>query len=175
MEAARLATAADLEQIAELVGRAVEELRPQRGGSLWSRREARAEPLDVLPAGESAPIVLAGTIDDAIVGYAVARIERLRDGSLLALVDDIYVEPDARGVGVGEALMDWLVAWATEAGCVGIDAMVLPGNRAAKNFFERFGLKARSIVVHRSLGGADGDGPRATSTRSTTGDTQEAH
>jgi GNAT superfamily N-acetyltransferase len=160
MEAARLATAADLARIAELSGGAIDELRPQRGGSIWSRREARDGPLDVLPVGDSAPIVLAGTIDDVVVGYAVARIEQLRDGGLLALVDDLYVEPDARGVGVGEVLMDWLVAWATEAGCVGIDAMVLPGNRAAKNFFERFGLTARAIVVHRSLGpAAEAGGP----------------
>ena len=45
--------------------------------------------------------------------------------------------------------MDLLVAWAHERGCVGIDALRLPGNRDTKNFFERFGLTARAIVVHR--------------------------
>jgi hypothetical protein len=32
-----------------------------------------------------------------------------------------------------------------------VDALVLPGHREGKNFFERFGLTARAIVVHREL------------------------
>jgi hypothetical protein len=32
-----------------------------------------------------------------------------------------------------------------------MDSLALPGDRATKNFFESFGLKARAIVVHRSL------------------------
>ena len=43
------------------------------------------------------------------------------------------------------------IAWATERGCFGIESMALPGNRETKNFFERFGLVARAIVVHRAL------------------------
>jgi GNAT superfamily N-acetyltransferase len=71
----------------------------------------------------------------------------------LAAVSDLFVDPEARGVGVGEALMDDLVAWARARGCIGVDAMVLPGNRETKNFFETFGLTARAIVVHRALDG----------------------
>jgi hypothetical protein len=44
-----------------------------------------------------------------------------------------------------------IVAWGTERGAVGIDAVVLPGARETKNFFESFGLKARALVVHRDL------------------------
>ena len=33
----------------------------------------------------------------------------------------------------------------------GIDGFALPGDRETKNFFERFGLTARAILVHRSL------------------------
>ncbi len=86
------------------------------------------------------------------VGYAVGRVEVLRDGGRLAVVDELYVEPDAREVAVGEALMDDLLEWATAQGCFGIDALALPGNRATKNFFERYGLTARAIVVHKRLG-----------------------
>jgi len=92
-----------------------------------------------------------GTLDDVVVGYGVLRVERLADGDRLAVVDDLYVEPGARGVGVGEALMQTLIERATEASCIGIDALALPGNRATKNFFEASGLTARAIVVHRSL------------------------
>lgn len=154
MEAARAATVSDLPTLAGLARSAVAELRPTRGGELWARREARAEPLDDgLAAALDDPTraVLVGTIDDVVVGYAIVRREVLRDGGVLGAVDDLYVEPDARGVGVGEALMDEVLAWCRRNRCEGVDAVALPGNRATKNFFERFGLVARAIVVHRDL------------------------
>jgi hypothetical protein len=47
--------------------------------------------------------------------------------------------------------MDEVIGWAQSHRCIGIDAMVLPGDRETKNFFEMFGLTARAIVVHRAL------------------------
>jgi GNAT superfamily N-acetyltransferase len=66
----------------------------------------------------------------------------------------LYVEPDAREVGVGSSLIEDAIAWAQQHGCRGIDATVLPGNRDGKNFFEMHGLVARAIRIHRPLGGA---------------------
>ena len=48
-------------------------------------------------------------------------------------------------------MLDQIFPWAAEHGCRGIDAIVLPGMRESKNFFEMFGLVARAIVVHRAL------------------------
>ena len=146
----RRATLDDLPALDDLAQAALAEVLPTRGGALYARREARARPLkELLDDGDA--LLLVGTIDDTVIGYAAATVEELRDGSLLAAVSDLVVDPEARGVGVGEALMDDLVAWATERGCIGVDAMVLPGNRETKNFFETFGLTARAIVVHRAL------------------------
>ena len=156
MEDARLATADDLPLVCHLARRAIEEQRDVRGGSMFARREARAEPVE--PSFETAhraddAVVIVGTIDRVVVGYGIAHIEELRTGERLAVVEDIFVESEARGVGVGEAVMNLLVEWATTRGCTGIDALVLPGNRESKNFFESFGLTARAIIVHRSLDG----------------------
>jgi GNAT superfamily N-acetyltransferase len=154
VEGARPAVAADLDRLTELARGAVEELRGTKGGATWARREARAEPFDDAFAAELAAAdtcVLAGTLDDAVIGFAVAHVETLRDGSRLGVLSDLYVEPDAREVGVGEALLDAVLAWAERADCIGLDGFVLPGNRAAKNFFESAGMVARGIVVHRPL------------------------
>ncbi|HEY4377871.1 MAG TPA: GNAT family N-acetyltransferase, partial [Acidimicrobiales bacterium] len=100
-------------------------------------------------------LVVVGTIDGAQLGYGIVRIESLHDGATVGRVTDLYVERDARGVGVGEAIMDALVAFARSRSCVGVDSIALPGDRHTKNFFERFGLTARAIIVHRSFAGPD--------------------
>ena len=154
IEAARPASSIDLPRLADLARAAIAELRATKGGEVWARREARVEPLEDSLASDLAnpnALVLAGLIDDAMIGYAVVTTETLTDGGALARLTDVYVEPDARGVGVGEALLDVVVEWATERNCTGIDSLALPGNRETKNFFESFGLVARAIVVHRPL------------------------
>ena len=108
-EAARPATADDLTRMAELAAEAVAEQTDACGGRVWSVREARA-----LPAGPSladdltdeCALVLVGTIDGAVIGYLVARVETLRDGAVLGSLSDLYVEPGAREVGVGEELVE---------------------------------------------------------------------
>lgn len=153
-EHARAATEADLEVVGVLAQRAIDELRPHRGGAVWSRQTARPEPVEEsIRAAWAAPDhhVTVGLIDDVVVGYAVVRFDVLRDGGRLAIIEDIYTEPEARAVGIGEALMDDALAWSREQGCFGIDALALPGDRETKNFFETAGLVARAIVVHRSL------------------------
>ncbi|MDZ7679652.1 MAG: GNAT family N-acetyltransferase [Acidimicrobiales bacterium] len=160
-ETARPATPGDLERIAELATAAIAELTPSRGGAIWARREARPAPVE---ASLSAAIdnsdhhVVVGELDGVVVGYAAVRIEVLRDGGLLAMLDDLYVDPEARGVGVGETMMNAVLGWADERGCLGIDSLALPGNRETKNFFESFGLVARAIVVHRPLAGSNPSG-----------------
>lgn len=154
MEAARPATEADLEVLVAMATVGVAELVPNRGGSIWSRFEARPAPF--LPGfqrdlADAETRVLVGTIDSVVVGYGVARLHELHDGNLLSVVGDLFVLEDARGVGVGEAMMNDLVDWSTHKGCVGIDAVALPGDRHTKNFFETFGLVARALTVHRSL------------------------
>jgi GNAT superfamily N-acetyltransferase len=160
MESARPATAADVGRLAELAEQAIAELTPTKGGDIWARREARRAPYDesfISDLADDDRLVLVGEIQGAVIGYAVVHIEPLRDDGSLGIINDIYVEPDARDVGVGECLMDAIVAWCSARECVGIDGLALPGNRATKNFFETFGLVARAIVVHRRLDGHEPD------------------
>jgi GNAT superfamily N-acetyltransferase len=153
-EAARPATGDDVAAVAAMVGAAGAEKREQRGGELWWRRERRqghrVAALDDLVASADHEVAV-GTLDGTPIGYGVARVERLADGGLLGVVEDIWVDPEARAVGVGEALMDHLLGWCRERGCFGVDSLALPGDRATKNFFESFGLVARAIVVHKPL------------------------
>lgn len=156
MEDVRSATPGDMTDLVRLASEAVEEQRDSRGGAVWFRREARSDPESTLASAlaDADRDVLVGTLDGVVLGYAAVRYEALRTGELLAVVEDIYVDPGARGVGLGEHLIGEVIARAERRGCSGIDAMVLPGNRETKNFFESVGMTARAIIVHRSLGGS---------------------
>ena len=152
MEAARPATAADLAVVAALVGAAIDEKRDVRGGELWRRTRALEAPFeDELEAALAADdrILLVGTIDGVVVGYAAAHVSVLADGGRLAVLTDLFTLDGARGVGVGESMMDLVIEWSGAQGCLGIDSVALPGDRATKNFFETFGLVARALRVHR--------------------------
>jgi len=153
-ESARLAEPHDVAILVLLADAVRSEKIDDRGGSMLSDREAPQGPHDLRfrrSIDDPRCSVFVGTIDDVVVGYATMTVEALAAGRPLGRIDELYVLPDARGVGVGEALMNALVEAATDQGCRGLDALALPGDRATKNFFETFGLKARAIVVHRSL------------------------
>lgn len=161
MEHARVAVPGDVPRLAELARGLRGELDTFRGGALWSAREARPEPLERAFAdrlGQLGTRTVVGTIDGEVVGFATAVLATLHDGRRLGVVEEIYVEPAARTVGVGEAMVDDLLAFFTAAGCVGADALALPGHRATKNFFEGSGFTARALVMHRTLPPPDGVG-----------------
>ena len=154
MEAARRATAADIPTIAAIAARVREEKAPTRGGAMLLAREAGPWPFDervadLIDADDGIAIV--GTYDDVVFGYGLASIEVLTDGRRLGRLDDLVVDADARGSGIGEAMMNLVVDELRSAGCIGVDSRALPGDRETKNFFESFGLKARLLVVHRSF------------------------
>jgi ribosomal protein S18 acetylase RimI-like enzyme len=153
VEGVRSAVAADLPRLAELAGQGVAEQSESRGGPVWAAREARTLPPEASLEADMASastLVLAGTIDEVVMGYLVAHTEELRDGTVLGRIADVFVEPEAREVGIGELLVDAALAWCDERKCRGVDAIVLPGNRATKNFFETMGFTARALIVHRS-------------------------
>lgn len=149
-----MTTAGDLVDVVRLIGDAHRAVEGQRGGSHWLATAALPEPLAETVAGalrEPTCVALVGLIDDVPVGIALARLDVWREATKVGLVRYLYVEPEARQVGVGEALLDTIVEWAKANGCDALESMALPGDRELKNMFERYGLVARAIVVHRRL------------------------
>ncbi|MEI4515019.1 GNAT family N-acetyltransferase, partial [Klebsiella pneumoniae] len=67
--------------------------------------------------------VVVGELNGAALGIGMARIDQRR---MAATVELLYVEPDARAVGLGEVMLDALAAWAGSRGCTALDAAALP-------------------------------------------------
>src|SRR3546814_7250106 len=102
------------------------------------RQSARSEPIEPELARQLADAdahLVVGTLDGTVMAYGVARSDRLRDGGLLGVVDDLSTEPGCREVGIGELVMQALVDWCRERACFGVDSLALPGARHTKNFF----------------------------------------
>jgi GNAT superfamily N-acetyltransferase len=154
LEAARAATAADVLRIVELADALRVELAAMRGGVLWiatsGHGPADAATFEEMLERHDAHLAV-GAIDDVVVGYgAVELVPLTGDGEELANVTELFVEPGARAIGVGEAILGELARFALANNAVGLDVVALPGHRAAKSFFEDQGLVARAIVMHAS-------------------------
>jgi len=154
VEESRPATPDDLGRVEELSRAMRGELGPMRGGALWREREAWPEPLGdtyaALLARQDA-LVVVGTIDGVVLGFGAVVVEELRDGRRLGVISDLYVELLAREVGIGDALAADLLEFCRARGCMGVDAVALPGHRATKNFFEGHGFAARALTMHHSF------------------------
>ena len=155
-ESVRVAELSDREVLRSLAAEARVELANKKGGDVVERldpyrADSRAEIVHAVE--DPAATLLLGDIDGTPVGYGLMTLRTVVDGSLHATVEEIFVLPEARSVGVGEAIIETLLADASERGAAAIQSMALPGDRATKNFFESQGMVARSILVHRWLDG----------------------
>lgn len=147
---ARDATERDLDALTELYEQLADEqsaLRP-----LWREAEGVADPArDGLATLISEGAVTVGAIDGVILGLLVSAERTLVDGEArVGVIRYVYTEPEARGVGVANAMFNHVVAKLQANGVEAFDAIVSPGHREAKNFYEAHGFSARSIVMHSS-------------------------
>ncbi len=137
----------DVDQLRLLEAEARAALLGQRGGDRWLATHAQrgndwASVVDADVAGN----VDVAVIDDVVVGYLV-----LRCSGPVASIEEVYVTPEARHVGFGDALIESAMTRARAAGCSTIEGEALPGDRETKNLYERAGITARLIVVSKAL------------------------
>lgn len=152
----RHAVQSDHQVLQMLVEAARSELPDKKGGDVIHRLDKYSvDPVvRALEAIEDpSATVLLGAIDGTPVGYGLMTVGKVVDGTLHAVIEELYVDPGARAVGVGEVLIEALMADARSRGAIAIQSLALPGDRATKNFFESQGMVARSIMVHRWLDG----------------------
>ena len=75
----------------------------------------------------------------------------LREGSptfqakAWASVDDVFVEPDHRNLGVGRALLECVKEWAKEKGADGVSLQVAAANERGRKFYEELGFREVSV------------------------------
>ena len=134
----------DVEQLEELEVEARTALVGQRGGDRWLETHAQRGP-------EWDAVVATGDVDVAVIGDVVVGYILTQRAGPVAAISEVYVTPEAREVGFGDALVETAMEAARAAGCAVIEGESLPGDRETKNLYERAGITARLIVVSKAL------------------------
>lgn len=123
-------------------------------GAMWPLVDGLAEPVEASvkeAIGDPERRLLVGSIDEVPLGFLLAGTTGLlpqAGGERIGQIQLIFTEFEARGVGVGEAMITAALEYFRGLGLSRFDAKVSPGHRLAKNFFEAAGFSARSIVMH---------------------------
>jgi GNAT superfamily N-acetyltransferase len=82
---------------------------------------------------------------DVMVGYLIAVLMfSLEYQGTVAEIDEIFVVPQARGHGIGAALVDVAESALAAAGCTFIQLQLGVGNDSARGFYGRRGYAPRS-------------------------------
>jgi ribosomal protein S18 acetylase RimI-like enzyme len=83
----------------------------------------------------------------AVVGFALARIAPAQPGSRAGVLTDLYVEPEARRAGVGQALVHEAAARLAQAGLDHVELEVDASNSIARAVYARWGFHEQRLTL----------------------------
>lgn len=105
--------------------------------------------------GAPATHLLLAEEGDAVLGSLTLVVFGIPTG-LRAWIEDVVVDGEARGKGVGDALNRFAVDLAAELGCRTVDLTSRPTREAANRLYRRLGFQPRETNVYRfELGARD--------------------
>lgn len=85
------------------------------------------------------------------ISASVSRIDRKLQGALVGVVNDIYLEPAARGEGTASALLLKAEAWMRAAGAASVQCDVVVGNEIGHRFWRAHGYQDVSVSTYKKL------------------------
>jgi ribosomal protein S18 acetylase RimI-like enzyme len=96
--------------------------------------------LDALQSDPDRGIQLVAEADGRLAGFATlySCYDTLIADRILVM-NDLFVDPDSRNEGIGAALFDASLAYASARGYARLDWVTAQDNRAAQRFYERHG------------------------------------
>ena len=119
-------------------------------------KKYKDEELAAIIADDKRPIFVA-VKDGKIQGYAFCVLKQpLSDNILTPIktlyIDDLCVDENARGKGVGRAVYEYVVEYARLSGCYNITLNVWSCNPGAVKFYEKMGLVPQKIGMEKIIG-----------------------
>lgn len=98
--------------------------------------------------GSDSTVLFAARSGQEIVGLLTLAIFRIPTG-VRAWIEDVVVDDQARGKGVGDALNRAALTEAARRGAKTVDLTSRPSREAANRLYQRLGFKPRDTNVYR--------------------------
>ncbi len=98
--------------------------------------------LTALVQDPGSTLIVARNDSDEIVGALTLAVYRVPTG-IRSVIEDVIVDPSARGQGIGEALMRRAIELAREKGATSISLTSNPKRAAANRLYLRMGFNKR--------------------------------
>ena len=152
----RKAKEEDMEQINNLlyqVHKVHSDARPdlfKEGGKKYNDKELK----DIINDSEKPIFVY--ELDGKIGGYAFCILINHKNENSLCdykslYIDDLCVDKNCRGKGIGKTLYDYVLEYAKSIGCYNLTLNVWEGNDSAMRFYKNIGLKIQKIGMEKIL------------------------
>ena len=114
-----------------------------------------ADELKEILGGDETPMFVCADENDRVLGHGFCIMQQ-SGGQLLVehttlYIDDICVDEDARGQGVGRALYEYILAYARSKGCYNVTLNVWSCNPGAMAFYEKLGLAPYKVGMEKIL------------------------
>ena len=106
------------------------------------------EQLAEIVGSPATSLLIARGEDGTIAGSLTLVIFRIPTG-LRAWIEDVVVDREARGQGVGEALNRYAIDVAAEHGARSVDLTSRPSREAANRLYQRLGFEPRETNIYR--------------------------
>jgi len=104
--------------------------------------------LSEIVASPATHLLLAEDDDGTVLGSMTLVVFPIPTGRR-AWIEDVVVDAEARGRGVGEALNRHALAVAASLGCRTVDLTSRPSREAANRLYQRLGFEPRDTNVYR--------------------------
>ncbi len=99
-------------------------------------------------ASSEASVLLVAEEDGYVYGSLTLVLFRIPTG-VRAWIEDVVVDSEARGKGVGQSLNEEALNRARAAGASTVDLTSRPSREAANRLYQRLGFKARETNIYR--------------------------
>ena len=107
-----------------------------------------AEALEAIVSSEASTILVARDDEGRIRGSMTLAMFRIPTG-LRAWIEDVVVDGDARGMGIGQLINERALEIAREAGATTVELTSRPSREAANRLYLRMGFEIRETNVYR--------------------------
>ena len=114
-----------------------------------------AEELKVIFANAETPVFVCADENDRVLGHGFCVVQRfggqLMEEITTLYIDDICVDENARGMGVGRALYRHILDYARSLGCHNVTLNVWSCNPGAMIFYEKLGMTPYKVGMEQIL------------------------